>query len=102
MNPAPAAHNSPRSIAARCLLFAVGVYQSFFSPFFGAGCKFYPSCSHYAAQAVARHGARRGVWLAVKRLLRCRPFAQGGYDPVPEHLEENNSHAALDRQGAVR
>jgi uncharacterized protein len=54
------------------------------SPFFGGACKFHPSCSNYAYEAIARHGARRGVVLAVKRLLRCRPFTMGGFDPVPE------------------
>jgi len=56
------------------------------APFVGGACKFYPSCSNYAYEAVARHGARRGSVLAIKRLLRCRPFTQGGFDPVPEEL----------------
>ena len=62
----------------------------FMSPFFGGACKFHPSCSNYAYEAIARHGARRGLVLAVKRLLRCRPFTIGGFDPVPEP----NSNAA--------
>jgi putative membrane protein insertion efficiency factor len=53
------------------------------SPVFGGACKFHPSCSNYAYEAIARHGARRGTALAVKRLLRCRPFTKGGFDPVP-------------------
>jgi putative membrane protein insertion efficiency factor len=57
------------------------------SPFFGGACKFHPSCSNYAYEAIARHGARRGVALALKRLLRCRPFTKGGFDPVPEELQ---------------
>jgi len=57
------------------------------APFTGGACKFYPSCSNYAYEAVSRHGARRGGVLAIKRLLRCRPFTQGGFDPVPEELE---------------
>jgi putative membrane protein insertion efficiency factor len=56
------------------------------APFVGGACKFYPSCSNYAYEAVARYGARRGSALAIKRLLRCRPFTQGGFDPVPEEL----------------
>ena len=72
------------------LLFAVHFYRVFFSPFFGAACKFYPSCSQYAQQAIERWGARRGAWLALKRLGRCRPFAQGGYDPVPELPAEHS------------
>jgi hypothetical protein len=57
------------------------------APFMGGACKFYPSCSNYAYEAVSRHGARRGSMLAIKRLLRCRPFTQGGFDPVPEEIE---------------
>jgi putative membrane protein insertion efficiency factor len=66
------------------LLATVRFYQAFLSPFYGASCKFYPSCSHYAYQAIERWGASRGAWLAMRRLLRCRPFSAGGYDPVPE------------------
>ncbi len=54
------------------------------APFFAASCKFYPSCSNYAQEAIELHGARRGAWLAVKRLGRCRPFTKGGFDPVPD------------------
>jgi len=73
-----------RSWPARLLLAAVRYYQAFLSPFYGASCRFYPSCSHYAYQAIERWGARRGACLALRRLLRCRPFSVGGYDPVPE------------------
>ena len=73
-----------RPAASWLLLFLVRVYKIFLSPFFGGACKFYPSCSNYAYEAIARHGARRGTVLAVKRLLRCRPFTKGGFDPVPE------------------
>jgi uncharacterized protein len=73
-----------QNAASWLLLFLVRVYKIFLSPFFGGACKFYPSCSNYAYEAIARHGARRGIVLAVKRLLRCRPFTKGGFDPVPE------------------
>ncbi len=59
-------------------------YKIFFSPFLGGACKFYPSCSNYAQEAIELHGARRGGWLALKRLGRCRPFTKGGFDPVPD------------------
>jgi putative membrane protein insertion efficiency factor len=62
----------------------VRFYITFLSPFFGGGCRFHPSCSNYAHEAIARHGARRGFALALKRLLRCNPFVKGGFDPVPE------------------
>jgi len=72
------------SAASRLLLAFLRAYQIFLSPFYGAACKFHPSCSEYAYQAVERWGARRGAWLALRRLLRCRPLSRGGYDPVPE------------------
>jgi putative membrane protein insertion efficiency factor len=71
------------SPAARALLFAVRVYQAFFSALMPSACKFYPSCSHYAADALRIHGARRGTWLALRRLARCHPFSRGGVDLVP-------------------
>jgi uncharacterized protein len=79
--------SAARSIGAWALLFAIRFYMVLLSPFFGGACKFHPSCSNYAYEAVARHGARRGGALAVKRLLRCRPFTKGGFDPVPEPEE---------------
>ena len=75
---------APKSWGARVLLLLVRFYMAFLSPFFGGACKFYPSCSSYAAEAIARHGARRGAVLTVKRLLRCHPFTRGGVDLVPE------------------
>jgi putative membrane protein insertion efficiency factor len=71
------------SLAARALLFLVRVYQAFFSALMPSACKFYPSCSHYAAEAVQVHGARRGSWLAIRRVSRCHPFTKGGVDLVP-------------------
>ncbi len=65
------------------VLLFLRAYQSFLSPVFSGACRFYPSCSAYAVEAVERHGARQGLWLAMKRLLRCRPFHVGGHDPVP-------------------
>ena len=73
-----------RSAGAWVLLALVQFYRIFLSHFFGGACKFYPSCSKYAQEAIARHGARRGVVLALKRLGRCRPFTKGGFDPVPD------------------
>jgi len=65
------------------LLFLLRCYMIFFSPFFGGACKFQPSCSNYAYEAIQLHGAGHGFVLAMKRLLRCRPFTVGGFDPVP-------------------
>jgi putative membrane protein insertion efficiency factor len=75
---------SGRSLGAWISLALVQFYRTFLSHFFGGACKFYPSCSQYAQEAIRRHGARRGIWLALKRLGRCRPFTKGGFDPVPD------------------
>ena len=60
-------------------------YQRWISPFFPARCKYYPSCSEYAVQAIGRYGILKGTALAAWRLLRCNPFSHGGYDPVAPH-----------------
>jgi putative membrane protein insertion efficiency factor len=74
---------SARATGQWLLLAFVHLYRVFLSPFLGGACKFYPSCSQYAQEAIALHGAKRGSWLALKRLGRCRPFTKGGFDPVP-------------------
>ena len=61
----------------------IRAYQLILSPFIGNQCRFHPSCSNYALQAVRQHGALRGSVLAVRRLLKCHPFHPGGFDPVP-------------------
>ncbi|MBK9161387.1 MAG: membrane protein insertion efficiency factor YidD [Nitrosomonadales bacterium] len=58
-------------------------YQYLISPLHPPTCRFAPSCSHYACEAISKHGLIRGAWLSVKRLLRCNPWHPGGYDPVP-------------------
>jgi uncharacterized protein len=80
-----------KSAAAWMLLALIRVYMILLSPFFGGACKFYPSCSNYAYEAIAQHGARRGLLLAMKRLGRCRPFTKGGFDPVPDASEERGT-----------
>ena len=69
-------------------------YQRFVSPLLGPRCRFYPSCSAYALEAVRVHGALRGSWLAVRRLSRCHPFHAGGLDPVPGTEREQGSATA--------
>lgn len=65
------------------LLGLLRVYRYVVSPVLGRNCRFHPTCSEYALEAVERHGALRGGWLAIKRVGRCHPFHPGGYDPVP-------------------
>jgi putative membrane protein insertion efficiency factor len=65
------------------LVGLISGYRRFVSPLLGPRCRFYPSCSAYALEAITVHGAARGTWLAVRRLSRCHPFHPGGLDPVP-------------------
>jgi putative membrane protein insertion efficiency factor len=69
--------------SSRTLIVAIKAYRYFISPLFGQHCRFHPSCSAYAIEAIERFGALRGTWLAARRLLRCQPFSEGGLDPVP-------------------
>jgi len=67
----------------RILIVLVAAYRYALSPMLGRSCRFHPSCSEYAQEALERHGALRGVWLALRRIGRCHPWHRGGYDPVP-------------------
>lgn len=67
----------------RVLVAMVRLYQFLLSPLLGQNCRFTPSCSHYAIQAIQKYGAIRGVWYGARRIARCHPFNAGGYDPVP-------------------
>lgn len=68
---------------ARVLLWAIRIYQRFISPYTPPTCRFYPSCSAYAVEAITQYGPWRGTVLAARRVLRCHPFHPGGFDPVP-------------------
>ena len=71
------------SVPRRLILALIRGYQRALSPALPPSCRFHPSCSQYALEAVGRYGALRGVWLAARRLARCHPFHPGGFDPVP-------------------
>lgn len=77
----------PKTVA----LILLRGYKFAISPWFGAACRYRPTCSEYAMQAIEVNGVLRGSWIAIGRLLRCHPFAAAGYDPV----KQKNSHAAL-------
>lgn len=74
------------------LLGLVRLYQYLISPLLGPRCRFHPSCSHYAIEAIERHGTLRGSWLALRRLGRCHPWHPGGYDPVPTPHQCHQEH----------
>lgn len=84
--PASDARPAAKGIAAVpqfLLILGVRLYQVALSPLLGGSCRYFPSCSAYAIEALERHGALRGSWLAIRRIGRCHPFRPGGYDPVP-------------------
>jgi uncharacterized protein len=81
------------------VLFLKG-YRLLVSPLYGQVCRYHPSCSAYALEAVETHGALRGSWLAVRRLARCHPWTPGGYDPVPPPRTRSSMSAPTPTRGA--
>ncbi|MHC5005075.1 MAG: membrane protein insertion efficiency factor YidD [Planctomycetota bacterium] len=88
----------PTPLLARPLILAVRLYQVTLRPVMGGQCRFHPSCSEYALEALREHGAWRGSWLTVRRLLRCQPFGGFGYDPVPPRSATGRPDAATDER----
>lgn len=88
-------HNTKkkRTFGAAILLGLVRFYQLVISPLLGPRCRFQPTCSHYAIEAIQRHGGLKGGWLAAKRIARCHPWGGFGYDPVPQ-----SDHACADHK----
>ncbi len=78
---------SHQVLGVRFFQAAIRVWQLTLGPFFGPACRFEPSCSRYTAEAIGRHGLRRGTSLGVRRILSCHPFHPGGFDPVPKRQE---------------
>jgi putative membrane protein insertion efficiency factor len=75
------------------LLAVIRFYRTFISPALPPSCRYTPSCSAYALEAIEMHGAGRGSWLALRRLLRCHPFHAGGHDPVPPAVAPAETHS---------
>lgn len=96
LRPADQAFRADR-LLARPLILLVRVYRYLLSPLLGPSCRFLPSCSEYAREALERHGALRGSWLALRRVARCHPWGGSGYDPVPPPAEPTE---LADRPGA--
>jgi putative membrane protein insertion efficiency factor len=80
----------------------IRLYQRYLSPLLGPRCRYYPSCSQYALEALEEHGLLRGLWLALKRIGRCHPLHPGGFDPVPQRvLQRKSAHARCSQAGHV-
>ncbi|MEM7533533.1 MAG: membrane protein insertion efficiency factor YidD [Chloroflexota bacterium] len=71
------------SLVDRFGLGLIRFYQRFISPQLGSNCRYYPTCSHYTYEAIEKYGILSGVWMGIRRVLRCHPWHEGGYDPVP-------------------
>ena len=79
---------TPQNVSVRAALFALRFYKAYLSILFAGNCRYEPTCSRYAYEAIERFGVARGVWLGLKRLLRCHPLSRKfGHDPVPEKWE---------------
>ena len=89
-----------KHLGARLVVLLVRGYQLLISPVLGPRCRFHPSCSHYVIEAVQTHGVIVGLWLGIRRLLRCHPLHPGGYDPVPpaKHAAPCCSHRDTEKQ----
>lgn len=74
---------SSPSFSSKCLIWLIKGYQYFISPILGPSCRFHPTCSHYALEAIEKYGFFKGLFLTIKRILKCQPLHPGGDDPVP-------------------
>ncbi|MEC8307239.1 MAG: membrane protein insertion efficiency factor YidD [Chlamydiota bacterium] len=85
-----------RSLILYIMLFIIQIYQWVISPLIGSHCRFHPSCSSYAAEALRHYGVRKGFLLSIKRLIRCHPWNQGGEDPLPKDLNMRGQRGPFD------
>lgn len=86
----------------KVLLFLIRCYQVGISPLLGSHCRFLPTCSVYTYEAIAKHGALKGIFLGVKRILKCHPFHPGGHDPVPEKLGKTRKKIRKTRKETLK
>ena len=80
----------------RLILGLIRIYQLTLSPLLGSNCRFQPTCSAYATEAIKKFGVLKGGYLSFRRLIKCHPFHEGGYDPVPDRVEDNKSKSDKD------
>ena len=92
MSEQPNVHGSP---VQRSLLRLIGLYRRAVSPLLPPACRFHPSCSEYASEAIATHGVSRGIALAAGRIAHCHPWCEGGLDPVPARERRAHAHTAM-------
>jgi len=78
----------------KTVIFIIRIYQYIISPYLAPGCRYTPSCSHYSMEAVERFGVVKGSWLAIRRIARCHPWHEGGFDPVPHATHCHKDHSA--------
>jgi len=90
--------NILKSLLLKSLLFLLHIYRYAISPWLGNRCRFFPSCSEYAITALNEYGILKGLWLTLRRLLRCHPFHPGGYDPVPFNPTASIAKHQLDKK----
>ena len=88
------------SLGGRILVALIGLYRRLISPLLGPHCRFAPTCSEYAVEAISTHGALRGGWLALKRVGRCHPWSAGGVDHVPPAIRKAGRLGGTPEQGA--
>ena len=79
----------------KIFILFIRFYQKFISPLFPAKCRYYPTCSQYTLEAIQEYGAIKGTYLGIKRILRCHPFHEGGYDPVPKRKKDHGFRARM-------
>ena len=82
------------SLAQRIVVGAIAVYRKVVSPLLGSNCRFHPTCSAYAAEAITSYGIARGCWFALRRVAKCHPYHPGGYDPVRHSTSTLNERAS--------
>jgi len=92
----PLQEETRKSASVRAALFALDFYKVYLSPLFAGTCRYEPTCSRYAFEAIERFGVWRGIWLGTKRLLRCHPLSRKfGFDPVPERWEKMPANSTI-------